>query len=268
MSAIPDPFAGVPDREAGIRAKPRPLSTKDRATAAALAASARLVNRVAGDASLAAVLETKGYNAAELQAGVTLQTAAEEVFDSCQQALGELDRAQAAFDFAWESAREEYLEFRWIARREYPNTYTQQMLQVVGVLSDDLHEFIAQAAISYRAAQLLKPAQPLIRYGFGPDRINAALSELRRLAQLKLALQARRAGADRHCEERDMAVAMLNLWMREFERVARVALRSGARPPAAGSRPMERDSGGSRPARSGRRPHSLRFGNRVRGSRL
>lgn len=260
MSFLPDPFAGFSD-EARSQTPPRPLSLQDQETAAALAAAAQLVNHAAADESLATLLEGQGYNAEELQAGVTLHAAAEEVFAMCQQALGDLDRAQAAYDEAWVQAREDYVEFRWIARREYPDASTQEALQVTGVISDEVHEFIAQAAASYRAAQQLKSAAALAAQGFGPERIRSSLAELRLVAQLELALQARQSGARRQTEERDLAIAMLNLWMRDFERAARIVLRGVAHPP------LTKWLGRGRSLRVGRAPqrgHSHRMAARFR----
>lgn len=266
MSFVPDPSSRSPDRAACNRPSPRPLSAQDRATAAALVSAAQLVNRVIGDTDLASLLESQGYDTAELQAGVTLHAAAEEVFGTCQQALGELDRAQVEFDAAWENAREDYLEFRWLARREFADDYTQQVLQVLGTVSDDLHEFIAQAAISYRAAQLLDATQPLLAHGFGADRIHSSLAQLRRLARLELELHAGRSRAERHRDERDLAIAMLNLWMRDFERAARCAIEGCAdsRPPQAAAalrRRKLRPAGVSREHRCPRFPSrfALRF---------
>lgn len=231
MSFPPDLPAGLPERGTSSQSPPRPLSPQDREIAAALAAAAELMNRVVDDESLAVLLRSQGYDAEELQAGVTLHTAAEEVFAECQQALGDLDQAQAAYDEAWVNAREEYLEFRWTVRSDYPDPRTQKLLRVDGTVADQMHEFIAQAAMSYRAAQLLQSSVPPPAAGFSPDRLRRALADLRLLARHELTLQARRSSAERQREERDLAVAMLNLWMRDFERATRTALGGMAHPP-------------------------------------
>ncbi|ACB73439.1 hypothetical protein Oter_0148 [Opitutus terrae PB90-1] len=261
MSFPSDFSAGLPERGASRQSPPRPLTVQDQGTAAALAAAAELVNRVVDDASLAARLRTQGYDEEELRAGVTLHTAAEDIFAECQQALGDLDQTQADYDETWVNAREEYLEFRWAVRSDYPDPRTRKLLRVDGVVADQMHEFIAQAAMSYRAAQILQSSTAPAETEFTPERLRQALAELRLLARLEMTLQACRSNAERRREERDLAVAMLNLWMRDFERATRAALGGIAHPPVSSwlfrARPLELGHGLHRP-RTHRFPARLR----------
>lgn len=251
-----DPSAHASGETVTHRARPRALTHHDRETADALARAAELVQRVLADTELTALLEEQGYDAVELQAGVTLHAAAEEVFAACQQTLGELDQMDASFTAAWEHAREEYLEFRWVIRHEYTDFYTHQVLQVLDQLSDNPPEFIAQAAVSYRAAQLLQPSQPLADLGLTPERLQNAMADLRRLARLELALHAGRSRAERQRDERDLAIAMLNLWMRDFQQAAQTALGDTA-PPASPRVPLhERLHRSGRVQRGSRNPRS------------
>jgi hypothetical protein len=218
----------------------RPLSERDRTAALALASAGKLVGRLVADDELAELMKSQGYNQAELQTGVTLQTAAEEVFQTCRRAQVALYRMQLEFEMRWEDAREEYLDFRWAARNAFPDEEARRVLVVHETVSSELQPFLAQAAVSYRAAQSAEVVERMAEAGFGADQVAAALANVRRLARLDLALQASRNHAARCLDERELALAMVNLWIRDFYRAARCAMGERWRPPVAQPSARER----------------------------
>lgn len=211
----------------------RSRSARDRSAAEALARAGKLVGRLAADGELADLMKSEGYDEAELQTGVTLQTAAEEVFETCRHAQLTLRRMQLEFATCWEAAREEYLDFRWAARNAFPDEGARRVLVVHEIVSPELQPFLAQVTVSYRAAQCPEVAGRLDVAGFGAPQLAAALANVRRLARLDLALQASHRRVLRCLDERELALAMVNLWIRDFYRAARSVMGERWRPPVA-----------------------------------
>jgi hypothetical protein len=226
--------ADIPTDAQGVAEKSgRPLSGRDRTAALALASAGKLIGRLVADDELAELMKTQGYDQAEFQNGVTLQTAAEEVFQTCRRAQVALYRMQLEYALRWEDAREEYIDFRWAARNAFPDEEARRVLVVHETVSPELQAFLSQAAVSYRAAQSEEIAGRMQEAGFGADQVGVALANLRRLARLDLALQASQNHAARCLDERELALAMVNLWIRDFYRAARCVLGERWRPPAA-----------------------------------
>lgn len=232
----------------------RPLSARDRTAALALASAGKLVDRLVADGELAELMKSQGYNDAEFQTGVTLQTAAEEVFQTCRRAQVALYRTQLEFAMRSEDAREEYLDFRWAARNAFPDEDARRVLVVHETVALELQPFLAQAAVSYRAAQEAGVAERMARAGFGVDQVATALANLRRLARLDLALEASQNRAARCLDERELALAMVNLWIRDFYRAARCALGERWRPPVAQPAARDRTPRNGRTERPAERP--------------
>lgn len=229
MSSDTDSFS--PASEGADRDEVRSPLSEDGAAAAALLDAGRLVDRLVGDESLTSLMRSQGYDAAELQAGVTLQTAAEDLFRIWRQTAVAVVRMQIALSEQWETAREVYLEFRWAARNGYSVEDARGIFQVHESVSPEFQGFLTQAAASYRAAQVL-PSSVLAAAGFDAPQLAAALGNLRRLVRLERSLQAGRSRAARCRDERDLAMEMLNLWIREFHRATQRALAERRRPPA------------------------------------
>jgi hypothetical protein len=108
--------------------------------------------------------------------------------------------------------------------------------------------------VSYRAAQNPDVAGQMEAAGFGTQQLAAALANLRRLARLDLALQATHRRAARCVDERELALAMVNLWIRDFYRAARSAIGERWRPPMAQPLPRERKPRSARMSRAAERP--------------
>ena len=95
--------------------------------------------------------------------------------------------------------------------------------------------FVAQAGASYAAAQAPRFADTLARQGFDAGKLATLAGELRSLVALKSALDSLQAGVERQLDDRDIALAMFNLWVRELLQQARLVAGAVNRPPTDGA---------------------------------
>lgn len=223
-ASFPQPFP--------LKVEPRPLSERDRAAAETLLASTRVIRSVFADPLLKAGLEERGYDAREIQTGLTLQAAAEEEFVSCQTLLGSLDAATAAFEEAWVGAREEYVEFRGAVRALYDQAICARSFKVYGIVAPQLPEFVVQAVASYSAVLENGLGEALVNRGFDAFRMCGDVAELRTLLELDAAVRNTRAALASRLDRRDVAIGMFNLWIRDLLQNARLVTGVTYRPPS------------------------------------
>lgn len=216
------------------RATPRPLSLHEQVTAQTILSAKQTVTNVFTDPLLRAALFDRGYDDVEIRAGVTLQTAAESEFVSCQLALGARDAAAEAFAAVWTTTREEYVEFRGVVRRLFAESVCVNAFKVGGQIKPQLNEFVAQALTSYAMAL----GSPLLaEQGFDTERLCAATAELKQLLELDMRLQTIDAALKRQLDNRDLAVAMYNVWVRELIQQVRLVSGIALHPPWLGEIP-------------------------------
>lgn len=210
------------------RARPRPLSLPEQMTAQTILAAKQTVTNVFADPLLRAALFDRGYDDAEIRAGATLQTAAESEFVNCQLALGARDAAADAFAAVWTTTREEYMEFRGVVRRLFAESVCVNAFRVGGQIEPQLGEFVAQALTSYAMA-LGSPS--LAEQGYDTERLCAATAELKQLLELDIRLQTIDAALKRQLDNRDLAVAMYNVWVRALIQQVRLVSGIALHPP-------------------------------------
>jgi len=216
------------------RATPRPLSIPEQVTAQTILSAKQTVTNVFADPLLRAALFDRGYDDGEIRAGAALQTAAESEFVSCQLAFGARDAAAEALATVWMSTREEYVEFRSVVRRLFAEPVCVNAFKVGGQIEPQLSEFVVQALTSYAMA-LGSPS--LAEHGFDTKRLCAATAELKQLLELDMRLQNIDAALKRRLDNRDLAVAMYNVWVRELIQQVRLVSGIAMRPPWLGEIP-------------------------------
>ncbi len=231
MSTNSDSAPAIPSRSTDASQPMRPLSARDRVAAEALAKSLHAVCGILGDAVLTAGLRGRGYDVNAFQTGLTLRNAAEDVFVTYQTALSAYDRAADKFEEEWVQAREDYLEFRSMARSNSDGVAAVEF-RVNGTVMPEFDGFIAQADASYASAQVPSLAAVLARHGFDAAKIVALTSQLRSLVELHATLDRLQAGVKRQLDERDIALSVFNLWVRELLQHARMVAGATFRPPS------------------------------------
>lgn len=188
-----------------------------------------------GQAELSALLETRGYDAAAIAAGLALCDAAQAGFNARNEALAGQLQASAAMQAADRAARAGFDDFRTIARAVFAgDPAAQRALGATGRVSHDQQQFLTAAAAAYAAA-LSHPAYltALSKRGYTQAALTAEQARLEALTQASAAHEAAKAAAQRATAGRDAARKTLGAWWAEFRAVARVALK--ARPDLAGA---------------------------------
>jgi hypothetical protein len=210
------------------RVTPRPLSALDQVAAQTILSAKKTVADVFADPLLRAALFDRGYDDTEIRAGEALQTAAESEFVSCQLALGSRDAAADAFATAWMTTREEYVEFRGLVRSLYDEAFCARVFHVKGAVAPQLSEFIAQALTSYAFAL---GRLELAEHGFDTVRLCAATAELKQLLELDMRLQTIDEALKQQLDNRELSVAMYNMWVRELIQQVRIVSGIALHPP-------------------------------------
>lgn len=227
MSSDAD-FAVFPSSPLPPRPTPRPLSPGEQLAAQTILSAKQTVADVFTNPLLRAALFDRGYDDAEVRAGVTLQAAAESEFVNCQLARGSRDAAADAFAAVWIATREEYVEFRGVVRMLFDEAVCVSMFHVHGQLAPQLGEFVGQALTSYAMAL---GNSALAEQGFDTERLCAATAELKQMLELDRRLQDIDSALKQQLDNRDLAVAMYNLWVRELIQQVRLASGIALRPP-------------------------------------
>ena len=206
--------------------KPRaPRSDQDQVIANDITDAQQVIETAKTDAELKPLLEDKGYDAAEMDKGAVLQSAAQAAYNGRQKASGKQKEATALAIAVEKSARVTYSDFRETARALYAEEADVAKLGLKGKVPADLQKFITAARASYSGAKDEPYASRLAKRGFKPaDNANAE-AQLKALATADAEQETAIADAQQATKERDAAYEALMAWMNEFKRIARVALR-------------------------------------------
>ncbi len=228
-----DPLAAALRRASFTAVPTRFVDGQELPISEAIDVATRLVALVRADRPLVRLLAVHGFTLKKIEEGLALQAAAEEMVEACRSALALRDAAKAKRDEAWTSAKEEYLDFRAVARASLHNVADLASLGIAAPFLPQLNAFVAQALGSYRAAQRLSSARILASEGFSPGRISDAVNFLGQLTDLEALVVGAESRLRHFVDEREMAIVMLNLWVRDLLKAMRVALGKTRRPPSA-----------------------------------
>jgi hypothetical protein len=171
-------------------------------------------------------LAARGYNAAKLQEGLDLQQAAQAALTVRQTAIGAQKQAVAAADGAESTARHTFDDFRETARAVFTAAADRSALGVTGSVPKDQQKFITTARASYTAAQAEPYQAALATYGFPEQTIAAALATLDAFTTAIEAQKSAVGATTQATADREAAVKTLNAWVKQFSKIAGVALKS------------------------------------------
>ncbi len=184
------------------------------------------IETILGTPEILALLAPRGYDAAKLNAGLALQTAALNAFTVRQTAMGDESKSNQAVTDARILARNAYFDFREIVRAAHRGQSDRQALGVVGTIPPDTEKLLTQARASYSAAGKPPYSTALSGLGYNPAGLTAALATLDVLHAARSLQETRRGVAVRATAVRNTAVKALREWMQTLKRVAKVALRA------------------------------------------
>jgi len=207
---------------------PRPAprrATQDKLIADRIAAAQQVIETARDDAEVAALLATRGYDAAQLAEGLHLQEAAQAAFTARQAAMAAQKQATATRAGAETAARQTYADFRETGRAVFKAPADRMALGLTGNVPKDTQQFLTVARASYAAAQSAPYQATLATYGQAAATIAAALAALGALATTDKAQNAAIGAATKATAERDAAAKALDDWVRQFRRIAKVGLR-------------------------------------------
>ncbi len=191
-----------------------------------------LIDGIAGNAEIAALLLKKGYDAPKLQEGRDLQSAAQTAFEARQSAMGLEETAVKVLEAADKAARDRYADFRGTARTSFTGRADRTALNLNGNVEEDRDKFITQAQTSYSIAKNSTYLAQMTTDGYDAPTLQAALAELVTLKNADNAQNMASGTASQATTQRDNAYKALMVYIRRLKGMARVALKK--RPDLAG----------------------------------
>jgi len=203
----------------------RAYAAQDQKQANALAAARLLIETARDDAEIARILAARGYDAAGLAAGLSLQASAQAAFTARQTAMAGQQQASAALAGAAAAARQTYADFRATARAIFAAPADRTALGLTGNAPKDTQKFLTLARVSYTTAQAAAYQPTLTTYGYPATALTAAQATLDALSTANGVQNAAIGAARQATADRDRAVKALTDWVSQFKRIAKVALR-------------------------------------------
>ena len=215
----PIPTAPPTTKTPSVRAE------QDQRIANAITEAGQIIEMIRKNAELSAALEPRGYDAAKLTEGNSLQTAAQRAYAARQSApAAQRDRSND-LQRVEDRARRSYTDFRETVRAVYPQATDRGALGLSGKVPVDVQKFITAARASYAAAETSPQAAELSKFGWPQARLDAALEELDGLSAAESSFKAAQGAAMQARADRDAAFAALAGWVKQFRRIAKLALR-------------------------------------------
>ncbi|MCP4429147.1 MAG: hypothetical protein GY803_32070 [Chloroflexi bacterium] len=175
---------------------------------------------------IAAALAVYGFDAAKMQIGADLLTAAVDLHAVQKQEYSEQYAATSALNEARAAADKVYSTHRKLAKlalRDEPEA--QKALLLHERKKGALDPWLGQAGIFYKNALGNQEALTALgRYNITTELLTAAQAAVVQVAHLNAAQEQERSEAQRATQERDAALDALHEWYSEFRALARIAL--------------------------------------------
>jgi len=222
---MPDNPSNTPNPTPSPEETPRHRAEQDQSIANAITEAFELLAVAQSDPETGPLMAAKGYDAPELQNGVTLQAAAQDTFNARQQAIAKRDAASEAFDTAEKAARQTYADFRETARIMFSAATDRSALGLNGAVPKDLQKFITTATASYNAAKAAAYVPVLAKVDFPATKVTAELAAVKKLGELHSKFDTADGDAATATTNRDTAYKAMAKWMSEYRRLAKIALR-------------------------------------------
>jgi hypothetical protein len=203
-------------------------SVEDQAIENYIRDSERILQVARVNPDLSERLADYGFDDEELSRGMALQDAAWKAFcgrygECPPERSGDI----AELTSRVLAAREEFGDFRLVARAAFQNLSDRVTLRVIGDPPEDLQRFINAAFAGYETAGQEPYASKLAKRGFPPAKLQTLCAALDVLATLEAANEIADSSSDDDPDtaERDSAYVELKEFMKELKGVARAAFR-------------------------------------------
>jgi hypothetical protein len=191
-----------------------------------LAASQQALANAASNPEIAALLAGFGYDAARIAEGQALYDAAQAAQVAQKQEYGEQYAASQAFETAWKTANETYMQLVKVARVAFsadPNAATA--LGIAGRRKPTYSGWLEQAQIFYTTALANAAFQTeLARFGVTLQKLQDGQALVAAVVAAKQAQGTETAEAQAATQARDNALEALDAWMSDFIAIAKIAL--------------------------------------------
>ncbi len=217
-----------------------PTRVQDRAIEKYIVESGQFLEEVRMSPTVLETLTGYGFGDEEISVGMSLQHEALNAYGAQRgDAPKDLHAAEKEIDAKVAQARDEYNDFRLIARAAFPTLTDRVTLRVAGDVPDDLQRFINKAHSAYTAAGEAPYAEKITKRGYSAERLASLNEYLDALTWLDAAHDAAAeavepppkmdepldAGEAIGKGERDAAYHTLKAFMKEIKGVARAAFR-------------------------------------------
>lgn len=202
------------------------VSPQSREYTGIIVQTGEMLNTLANDDELNALMTAAGYDADRVADGTQLLQAAHASYLSRQGAMALQKSASLAMQHAFNNALVTYRDLRAIAATAF-DTSDRIALAVQGPFPPDREAFAQNARVLYETA-LSNPdyVETFTANGVPQARLQAALDELDAFQTALMEYEISRADALRATTERDDAVTALREWRSRFRRRARIATRT------------------------------------------
>lgn len=218
-NSAPNP-ASTPATKAEVQ-----RAAQDQAVSDFISQAGQLIAAAQSDTEIGPLLQARGYDAAKMQEGSDLQTAAQAAFTRRQTMMGAQKQAKSAFDSANLTARQNYSDFRETGHVVAKTAADRTTLGLSGNVPQDMQKFLTLARASYAAARTDAYKAAFATYGYPDAALVALLDGLKTLSDASTAQTAAQQNAVGATKSRDAAYKTLKAWIRDFKRIAKVALR-------------------------------------------
>lgn len=191
-----------------------------------LSAAQLALSNARTDPDLSGPLAEFGYDAARLDEGWALYTAAAAAQQRQAQEYGEQYSASDAFTAAWEAAQADYSRSLKIARIALKGDRgAAARLSLDGARKRSLAGWLAQANQFYTNALADAPTLAALgRFGISQEKLAAGQAQVAAVESLAAAQKKETGEAQQATQERDTSLEALDEWMGDFLAIARIAL--------------------------------------------
>jgi hypothetical protein len=203
-------------------------TVEERAIATYIVDAGALLNTVRLSSSIAETLADYGFDDEELAIGMALQEKAANAYHARHDSLPASSAVGlTALTERMTKARDDFADFRGVARAAFTDLSARTELRVTGDTPDDLQRFMTQAHQAYTAASREPFTAKLCKRGYPPARLSALLDDLDTLATLDVAHEIASSDAEQESgsSECDEAYNELKEYMKEIKGVIRTIFR-------------------------------------------
>ena len=183
---------------------------------------------VGTDAEINPIMDTHGYDAAELAAGNTLLGTAATAFGVRLTGIAGKTDKHEVLKTSEELAREAYAAFRTIARAAFPAQADRVALGLTGNVPHDLQKFVTLTHTSYTNAAKAPWTTKMAKRNYAPARLTTLNAALDTLSGTESDRAVAAGAAEQSTAARDAAHAALKEFIKEAHGVARGAFRGNS----------------------------------------